>query len=214
MKINLLFPGATGCPWRPCVPLISEQWLLLDLTFLCRNLLWSCKKGIRMSGSFLDAETDTWSQCSRSLWPQASRCCFCTVQKREQRPLLESWQRCHRNKAHLLRTFCALHCAKVICIEFFFLDYRNKQTHTYITYAHILFFLPVCSLNNPHRSMKANAAGHTLLEFDLPENVCSALVRVLQRDRANRIVNDMYNYISICQYINSIICILYISTSQ
>lgn len=70
VKIKLSFPGATGCPWRPCVPLISEQWLLLDLTFLCRNLLWSCKEGIRMSGSFLDAETDTWSQCSQSLWPR------------------------------------------------------------------------------------------------------------------------------------------------
>lgn len=76
-----------------------------------------------MSGSSLGAEIDTPLE---SVFPepvaQASRCSLCTVLKREQRLFLESWKNCHKNKVHLLKAPCAAQCAKVICIEFHFLE--------------------------------------------------------------------------------------------
>lgn len=79
-------------------------------------------------------------------------------------------EECHKSKVHLLRTPCAAQCAKAICIEFRVPECRNKQTHISIMYSvHIIhihiyyYFFPVCLLNNPHRYLRANAGGHTLI---------------------------------------------------
>lgn len=77
----MYFSDATGWTRRPHISLmIFEQRFLLELTFLCRNLLWSCKEGIGMSGSPLDQRLTPW------MFPepvaQASRCVLGRKQSR------------------------------------------------------------------------------------------------------------------------------------